>query len=149
MKKILISSCLLGENVKYDGKNNLIEKSELETLKNSFILIPVCPELLGGLAVPRTPAEATKNGVFTQNGEDVTAAFSAGARMSLQAAVQSGAKAAILKERSPSCGVHFIYDGTFSKKLMPGKGLTAKLLADNGITIFSEEEISECIRFLS
>jgi len=149
MKKILISSCLLGENVKYNGKNNLLPQNQIKLLEKNFALIPVCPEVMGGLSIPRTPAEAKKRGVFNQNGEEITAAFTKGAEKTLRTAVENSVKAAILKERSPSCGVHFIYDGSFSKKIIAGKGITTKLLVDSGIAVFSEDEISECIRFLS
>jgi uncharacterized protein YbbK (DUF523 family) len=145
---LLISSCLLGENVKYDGGNNALLCAQLQTLRAHAVLIPVCPEVLGGLPVPRIPAENRGERVVNRDGEEVTAAFETGAEKALEAAAVHKAKAALLKERSPSCGVHEIYDGTFSKTTLPGSGTTSRILMKNGIRVFNENEIEECLEYL-
>ena len=148
LPKILISSCLLGENVKYDGKNNLIKDPILNKLKKIASLIPICPEVMGGLSIPRTPAEQQNQKVIDKNARDVTAEFIKGADISFDLANNNNAIAAILKERSPSCGVHQIYDGTFSKIPINGMGVTTKLLIQNGIKVFNENELRDCIEWL-
>jgi len=105
-------------------------------------LIPVCPEQLGGLSTPREPAEIKKTGkVFTKSGKNVTKSFSKGAKQTLKIAKYLGIKKAILKTGSPSCGSGLIYDGTFSKKLIKGDGVTAFLLRRNGIKVITEENL--------
>lgn len=146
--KILISSCLLGNNVKYDGGNNAIDAGLLARLFDCAELIPVCPEVDGGLPIPRIPAEAQGKRVVNKEGEDVTAFFERGAALALEAAQSHGVVAAILKERSPSCGVHRVYDGTFSKTAIDGSGTAARLLRENGIKIFNENEIEECLEYI-
>jgi len=115
---VLVSACLLGENCKYNGKNNLSLKL-LAFLKDKTV-IPVCPEVLGGLPVPRLPAEIVNGIVKTENGISVDKEFRLGAEKALATAVDKGVDIAILQSRSPSCGVKEIYDGTFSKKKIPG-----------------------------
>ena len=146
--KILISSCLLGNNVKYNGGNNAIDAMLLAHLFEVAELIPVCPEVDGGLPIPRIPAEELGERVVNREGEDVTAFFKRGADLALEAAQSHGVVAAILKERSPSCGVHQVYDGTFSKTVVDGSGTAARLLRQNGIMIFNENEIEECLEYL-
>jgi len=146
--KLLISSCLLGENVKYNGGNNLLNTTLLETLRSHAELIPVCPEVLGGLPIPRIPAENRGETVINRAGKDVSGAFELGAKKTLSEALAHGVKAAILKERSPSCGVHEIYDGTFSKTAVPGSGTTSRILVKNGIRVFNENEIEECLEYI-
>lgn len=136
-----VSACLLGVKCRYDGKSkpnkrvlNLLEK---ETL------IPVCPEQLGGLTTPREPSEqrdGTKK-VFTKSGEDVSEEFQRGAKQTLRLMNEYGVKEIILKSKSPSCGCGTIYDGTFSGKLVEGDGVTAQVLKENGIKVFTEEDI--------
>ena len=104
-------------------------------------LIPVCPEILGGLPTPRDPSERVGDKVVGKNGRDVTAAFAKGAEETLALAKLYGCRYAILKERSPSCGYGEIYDGTFSGKLVPGNGVAAELLAKNGITVLGESDM--------
>lgn len=145
---ILISSCLLGENVKYNGGNNAIDSALLERLRNTVELVPVCPEVDGGLPIPRIPAEGIGEKVINKEGEDVTAFFERGAALALEAAQTQHVIAAILKERSPSCGVHQVYDGSFSKTVIEGSGMTARLLKQNGIKIFNENEIEECLEYI-
>lgn len=136
---ILVSACLLGENCKYSGGNNRNE-AVLSFLRGKDY-VTVCPELLGGLPCPRPPAEIVGGKVMNREGEDVTAAFRRGAEKALLLAKKHRVECCILKANSPSCGCAMIYDGTFCGKRIPGMGLTARLLADHGYKIFSEEDI--------
>ena len=139
---ILVSACLLGEPCRYDGKAMPCEA--VIALAERRTLIPVCPEVLGGLPTPRTPSEVQSDGrVLDAKGIDRTAAFEAGAREALRIAQEHGCAQAILKENSPSCGVHRVYDGSFSGKRIPGAGKTAALLAASGIETVSDEEIGQ------
>lgn len=135
----LCSACLLGVKCRYDGSakpNDKVMKSAKEE-----ILIPVCPEQLGGLSTPRKPAEQQGDRVVTKDGNDVTENFQRGAKQVLEVARLYGIKTAILKQRSPSCGCGRIYDGTFSGTVIEGDGVTAKFLKENGIEVLSEEEL--------
>jgi len=144
---ILISACLLGVNCKYNGGNNRIENI-MRDLKGA-VLIPVCPEQLGGLTTPRLPAEIAEDGsVLNKEGADVTAQFAVGAEETLRIAKMYQCKYAILKERSPSCGGKQIYDGSFQGKVKPGKGVTAALLEQHGVKVFSEENFEELIKII-
>ena len=136
---ILISGCLLGLKCRYDAKEKKLP--EIEKLIESYNLIPVCPEQLGGLPTPRIPAERVKDRVITQVGVDVTKEYQIGAEEALKIAKLYNCKKAILKEKSPSCGCRKIYDGTFSRNLIVGNGVTAELLLKNGIEVFGESEI--------
>ncbi len=142
-RKILISACLIGENVKYDGGNNALHVNVIEQWKQEGLLVPLCPEVLGGLSTPRTPCEIVQSTqrVLTQTGEDVTQAFEKGAKESLCIAQEEGVCMAILKARSPSCGKGVVYDGSFTHTNIKGDGFTCKLLQENGIVVFSEEEL--------
>lgn len=140
---ILISACLMGINCRYNGESEIVK--ELEELKNKYNLIPVCPEIYGGLKTPRNPAERVKDKVLTNNGEDVTEGYAKGAEEILKLAKFYDCKYAILKERSPSCGFGRIYDGTFSKTTIDGNGVTADLLAKNGVKIIGESKIQELL----
>ncbi len=137
---ILISACLLGVNCRYNGTGKLIP--ELEELMRKHTLIPVCPEQLGGLLTPRSPAEIKGDRVFNKEGVNVTEEFMKGADETLKLAKIYNCKYAILKERSPSCGSEKIYDGTFSSTIVDGDGIAAKLLKDNGVKVIGESEIS-------
>lgn len=143
MEKLLISACLAGMNCRFDGGNNII--SDLELLLERFYLIPVCPEVFGGMSTPRLPSEIKGNIVQDMAGNDVTDFFVAGAREVLNLAHLWGCNRALLKEKSPSCGCHLIYDGSFSKKLISGNGILARLLQDNGFSLFSECEINKLL----
>lgn len=143
---ILVSACLLGVNCRYSGKGELCQ--ELQKLMKEHRLIPVCPEQLGGLATPRTPAERVKDRVVTQMGEDVTAQYEKGARETAGLAELFGCRCAVLKERSPSCGNGRIYDGTFSRQLVSGDGTAAALLKERGVRIFGETEIEKLKQYL-
>lgn len=136
--KLLVSACLLGINCKYNGKNNQNNKI-LELLKN-YDLIPICPETLGGLPTPRIPSEIQNDKVITKDGRDVTKEYQKGAKEALKIAKLYDCKIAILKEKSPSCGCGKIYDGTFSKTLVDGDGMTARLLKENNIKIIGESD---------
>jgi len=159
MEKILISACLVGEKVRYDGKSVEIFSHMLERWKREGRLIPFCPEVAGELPTPRPPAEiiaGTGQDVLNGNariinikGIEVTANYLSGARQALQIAQQEGIRIAILKSHSPSCGLGGIYDGTFSGKLSRGDGVTAALLKRAGLFVFTEEEIEEAEKALS
>lgn len=138
---LLVSACLLGCPCRYDGKSK--PHDAVLALMEKHTLIPVCPEQMGGLATPRPPAECREDGVFTEAGSDVTAQYHRGAEEALHLAKLYGCTHAILKERSPSCGSGGIYDGSFSKKLIPGEGVTARLLRENGITVLGESEVEK------
>jgi uncharacterized protein YbbK (DUF523 family) len=138
-EKILVSACLLGIRCKYDGTSNKNER--ILKLAKDFILIPVCPEILGGLPTPREPAEQKGKRVITKSGRDVTKYFEKGAKEVLKICKILKIKKAILKQKSPSCGCGKIYDGTFSGKLIKGDGVTTKLLKKSGIKVLSEEDI--------
>ena len=135
---LLISACLLGAACRYDGKRQPLDG--LAQLQARYHLIPVCAEQLGGLSTPRIPAERCGSRVVNREGTDVTARFEAGAAEVLRLAQQYGCTKALLKERSPSCGHGEIYDGTFSGTKIPGSGVTAQLLHDNGIQIYGESQ---------
>lgn len=140
-KNILISACLLGCRTRYDGACKAIDA--IESLKERYNLIPVCPEQLGGLATPRDPAEIIGDGVCTKNGVDVTAQYRRGAEETLKLAKLFDCDTAILKERSPSCGYGRVYDGTFTGTLKEGSGVTSQLLEAAGIRIIGESRIAE------
>lgn len=137
--KILVSACLIGQNCKYNGGNNFSEK--LSVLLAEHELIPVCPEVLGGLPIPRTPAEIVSGVVTAKDGIVVDDQFRKGAALALQIAQAEKAELAILQSRSPSCGSKQIYDGTFSGTRIPGMGVFASLLTENGIKIIDIEDL--------
>ena len=139
MEKILVSGCLAGFNTKYNGKNNY--NPLIEELKKKYELIYICPEVDGGLSIPRDPSERVLDKVISINGKDVTKEYSLGAKIALDKALKNNIKIAILKDGSPSCGATYIYDGTFSHTKINSKGVTAELLIQNGIKVYTEEEI--------
>ncbi|MFA5411863.1 MAG: DUF523 domain-containing protein [Candidatus Micrarchaeia archaeon] len=134
----IVSACLAGVNCRWDGKSKACPEV-IELIENGKA-IPVCPEQLGGLATPRPPAEQKDGRVLTKTGEDVTEKFELGAREALKIAQLANCDEAILKSKSPSCGVGKIYDGTFSGNLVDGDGVFAKALKENGIRVRSEKE---------
>ena len=138
-EKILISACLAGVNCKYNGGNNE-NKKVIELIKNGNAIL-VCPEQLGGLMTPRTPAERLKDKVITKDNHDVTEAYNRGANEVLSLVKRFNIKKAILKSKSPSCGKGKIYDGTFSHTLTERDGVTTELLMKNGVEVITEEEI--------
>lgn len=140
---IFVSACLLGENCKYNGGNNLAQGLS-ETLTAMGIgIVPFCPECAGGLPTPRVPAERLGDRVINKNGEDVTAAFWAGAQAAVEAAKSKDCKYAILKKNSPSCGCGTIYDGSFTGTLTEGNGVTAELMLREDMVIYNEENWKE------
>lgn len=140
---ILVSACLLGTPCRYDGASKPIPAlAALE--RQGHTLIPVCPEVMGGLPTPRSPAERQRDGsIVNQAGQDVTAQYEAGAQAALQTCQASGCRLAILKERSPSCGNREIYDGSFTRTLIPGSGVAAQLLSETGISVIGESQIPD------
>lgn len=136
--KYIVSSCLLGDNCKYNGKNNYNEKI-VEFLKDKEY-IKVCPECLGGLPTPRVPSEIINDKVINKEGIDVTKEYELGARKTLLIVKDNNIDCAILKSKSPSCGCGFIYDGTFSKTLIKGNGVTTKLLKENNVKIINSDD---------
>lgn len=138
MVKILVSACLLGENCKYNGGNNLCNFN----LQN-YEVYTFCPEVIGGLSIPRVPCEIINNKVISKEGVDCTQQFEKGAKLCLDFCIKNNIKKAVLKEKSPSCGVNTIYDGTFSGNLINGMGVTSKLLKENGIEVINEANFEE------
>ena len=141
---LLVSACLCGQTVRYDGRGCLVPAIRL--LVEEGKALPFCPECAGGLPVPRLPAECRSGRVVRSDGEDCTAAFEEGARRALAFCREWGLTAAILKEDSPSCGTHRVYDGSFSGRKTEGMGLTAHLLMQAGIPVFCEQEWEAALR---
>ncbi|MFC0667392.1 DUF523 domain-containing protein [Azotobacter chroococcum] len=158
MQKILVSRCLLGERVRYDGGAHG-PFALLEEWRRQGRLVAVCPEVAGGLPTPRPPAEIPGGqgvrvldgecAVLTIDGAEVGAAFLAGAHAALQLIEAHGIRLAVLKARSPSCGNRENYDGSFSGRRVPGAGVTAALLRRHGVRVFSEEELVEAAAALA
>ena len=126
---IAVSRCLIGENCTYAGKNNLCK--EIKELYDQGLALPLCPEVLGGLPIPRTPCEVTGEKVIDQKGIDRTI------------------KIAVLKAKSPSCGKNHIYDGTFSHQLVEGDGIFVQMLKEKGIAVYSENEVTEVLKLIN
>lgn len=143
MEKILVSACLLGIPCRYDGKS--MPNERVMALKEKYTLIPVCPEIYGGLPTPRTPSERIGELVLMKDGTDVTENYNRGADATLKIAEINGAKIAILKAKSPSCGKGMIYDGSFSGTLTAGDGVAAEKLTRVGITVLTENEIDRIL----
>lgn len=144
--KIAVSACLLGECCRYDGTSRPCEA--VLALKGAHELIPVCPEQLAGLPVPHPPCEVDSSvrypRVVDSEGYDRSSDFTAGAEKALALAQENDVKLAILKERSPSCASDYLYDGTFSGNLIPGCGITTRLLRENGIRVIGESKLASC-----
>ena len=137
--KIMVSACLLGENCKYNGGSNL--NPELLRLLAGHTVIPVCPEVLGGLPVPRIPAEIVNGAVVNREGISVDDAFRRGAEKALELAAAERPDLVILQSRSPSCGTRQVYDGTFSGTLVRGKGVFAEMAVNAGFRVMDAEEV--------
>lgn len=146
--RVLVSMCLLGVNCRYNGVPKADEAVRRLAECDDIVLVPVCPEQLGGLPTPRTPSERNGNRVVSKEGEDRTGAFNRGAEETLRIAKLYGCDVAILKERSPSCGDKEIYDGSFSGTLVPGEGVTAELLRKNGVKVFGESEMEAFCEYI-
>ena len=146
MEKLLVSSCMLGVSCRYDGASKIpFSEDILENLRTRYELIPFCPEIYGGLPTPRTPSERVGDEVYMKDGKCVTHNYKKGADEALRLCRILGIKKALLKEKSPSCGKGFIYDGTFSKRLIFGNGVCAELLMKSGVEVFGESEIDKLI----
>lgn len=137
---LLVSACLLGVKCRYDGGDCRLPAAA--GLMERYTLVAVCPEVLGGMPTPRTPAEIRGDRVVSIDGEDRTGKFRLGAERTLAAARRVGARKALLKSHSPSCGNDGVYDGTFSGRIVPGRGTAAALLRENGVEVFSELNMS-------
>lgn len=159
MEKILVSACLMGEKVRYDGLSTLCAHPLFQKWAEEKRLITICPEVSGGASIPRPPAEIVGEGggagvidgkafVKVADGTDMSGIYLTGAHIALEICQRLNIKYAILKENSPSCGSHFIYDGRFTRTKIAQQGVTAALLIQHGIRIFSEhelDEIDECL----
>ncbi len=141
MKSILVSACLLGTPCRYDGKSKPVKT--ICDLQKTHHLVPVCPEVFGGLPTPRIPSEIVGDRVLTKDGRDVTQNYQDGATKALEIARANKCEIAILKERSPSCGMGCIYSGNFDKTLVSGNGITTDLLLKNGIRVLGESMTDE------
>ncbi|ENY72423.1 hypothetical protein G114_07815 [Aeromonas diversa CDC 2478-85] len=147
--KILVSACLLGMPVRYDGRSKGLVSDWLSRLGAERVLLPFCPEVAGGLPTPRPPAERRGERVVTEAGLDVTAEFDRGAELALALCQREGIRVALLKEGSPSCGSGRIYSGRFDGISLPGEGKTASLLRRHGIAVFSEDQLGELASLLT
>ena len=143
MRKIIVSKCLLGYPCRYDGKS--VPCDSVIALKDKYELIPVCPEELGGLPTPRIPAEIVYDRVIRRDGIDVTAEYLMGAKIALTYAFENDCDLAIFKSKSPSCGKGAIYDGTFTRTLTHGDGITVRLFEARGIQVIDERETEKLI----
>jgi uncharacterized protein YbbK (DUF523 family) len=159
VRRVLVSACLLGEEVRHDGGGARCADPVLLRWLAEGRVVPLCPEVAGGLPVPRPPAElsggdggealAGRARVLTAAGEDLTSAFLAGARAAAEACRERGVALAVLKDRSPSCGTATVHDGSFAGRLVPGQGVTAAALRRAGVRVFSEAQWAEaeaCLR---
>ena len=146
--KLLISSCLLGEKVKYNGKDNKLSINILDELSKVYEIISFCPEVQGGLPTPRIPCEVISLNplrVINKNQEDKTNEFVLGANKTLDLCKQENISIALLKANSPSCSSKYIYDGTFASKKIESVGVTTSLLLKNNIKVVDETQINELI----
>lgn len=142
MENVLISACLLGVSCRYDGLSKPLDTKIIENLRSRYHLIPICPEIFGGLPTPRIPAEIQADRrVLRKDGKDITDEYKKGAKEALRLAKLFDCKLSILKERSPSCGSGVIYDGSFTGNKINGDGITAELLKKEGIRIIGESEL--------
>ena len=139
MKKILVSACLFGNNCRYKGDNCLSEK--LLDLGKDNVLIPVCPEQLGGLPTPRHPAERVGEKIISDIDVDVTEEYNRGANLAVEIAKANAVDYCVLKANSPSCGKGVIYDGTFTGGKREGNGVTVDKLLAEGFTVVTENEL--------
>lgn len=157
--KILISACLLGNKVRYDGKDSFCDHPILQQWQQEQRFIILCPEMAGGLPTPRPACQIVGSGggnavlagtarVISDEGIDSTPYYLKGAHKALELAQTHAITMAILKARSPSCGNSLIYDGSFSKNLIAGQGVTAALLTQHGFKVFNEKQLAEAILFL-
>ncbi len=137
--KVMVSACLLGENCKYNGGNNL-SPAVLEYVKDKEVF-PICPEMMAGLGCPRTPIEIVNGTVMDRDGNHVDAAIREAAARALEMAKEAKIDCAVLKSRSPTCGARQVYDGSFSGRLVDGAGVFAQALMDAGIPVLEPEDV--------
>ena len=137
--KVLVSACLLGENCKYNGRNNY-NPAVVEFVKDKDVL-PICPEMMAGMGCPRTPIEIVDGVLMDRNGNNVDAAMGAAVAKAMELIRKEDIQCAILQSRSPTCGVNQIYDGSFSGKLIPGSGVLAQALKDTGYQVIDAKDI--------
>ena len=142
--KIAVSSCLLGIKCKYNGESNFNIK--IDKLREKHTIVPICPEVLGGLSTPRVPSEIIGSKVINQNGVDVTLNYINGAKKALDILKENNIDVVILKSKSPSCGKDYIYDGSFTHTLVNGDGITTHLFKKNGIKIYSENDFEDIFK---
>ena len=142
--RVLVSACLLGVACRYDGQSKAYPL--VDELCRRYEVVPVCPEILGGLPTPRVPAERRRERVVTKDGGDVTAQYFRGAAEVLRLAQRLGCTVAVLKERSPSCGSGQIYDGSFAGTLTEGSGVAAESLRCAGIRVIGESQLAEFLK---
>lgn len=144
MKKILVSRCLYGgDPVRYDGKSKAETDPRFLKWKEEGLFIPVCPEVFGGLPIPRVDAQRVGDKVIARDGRDVTEEYMKGAHEAVRLAKEYDVICAIMKEKSPSCGSNKIYDGTFEGNLIEGQGTAVELLKKEGVKVFSEEQLDQ------
>jgi uncharacterized protein YbbK (DUF523 family) len=148
MKKILVSGCLYGWSCRYDDGNVTCEDPRFLRWKAEGRLVPVCPEVFGGLPTPRPDSQRIGGKVIACTGEDVTDQYEAGAQEALRLAKENDVAFAIMKEDSPSCGSEFIYDGTFTDTKIKGQGRASQLLLESGFKVFNENRIDEAEKLL-
>ena len=158
MKKILVSACLLGNPVRYDGRPKALHNSDLDALLAQDRIVSFCPEVAGGLPVPRAAAEIQAGDgyavivgrarVRTGDGTDVTDYFVSGAQQALALCREHNITVAVLTESSPSCGSVQVYDGSFNRSAVPGSGVTTALLRQHGITVFNQHQLEAACRHL-
>lgn len=141
------SRCLIGDNCTYAGKNNLCKV--IQELYKQGEVLPLCPEVLGGLPIPRTPCEIIKDKVIDQKGIDKTKEYQLGAKIALEKCLEKDIKIVVVKAKSPSCGKGQIYDGTFSHQLIEGDGIFVQMLKEHGIQVFTENEVEEVLKIIN
>lgn len=148
MNKILVSACLMGQKVRYDGGHQRQHDDILAKWAKAGRIIPLCPEVSGGLPIPRPPAEIhpVSSKVVTNLQDDVTLAFTQGAQEALAMCHRHQIRFALMKESSPSCGSHYIYDGSFKGVKIPGQGITTRLLIAHGVRVYSENQLALLIK---
>ena len=150
--KVLVSACLLGEPVRYDGQSKLTQDKSLAMLIQTDRVVAFCPEVAGGLPTPREPAEIqpqadNRISVMTASGVDVSEAFIDGAQQTLKLCQHQDVQVAVLTELSPSCGSTQIYDGHFNRQRIDGTGVTSRLLRQHGIRVFNQHQIDHALAF--
>jgi uncharacterized protein YbbK (DUF523 family) len=153
MVKVVVSACLLGAPVRYNGTDKKTNHPILQRWVDEGRVVSICPEVLGGLGTPRPPAEivhvAGIRRVRANTGRDVTGEFERGAAEAFEQAVRHGARLAILKEGSPSCGSAYVYDGSFTGTRVDGEGVTTALLREHGLRVFAESELAAAAAYLA